>query len=141
LYLGAAFLEALTNKVGPHRWSAWPHWMHDHVAKLAPHVVPFYRPFLTAVVIPHANVFGPLVAAGEVAVGAALFLGVGTRLAAACGMLLTLNYFLLNGLTVVDVSNDFAILTGCAVVLITAAGRTLGLDAYLVRRWPRMPIW
>jgi thiosulfate dehydrogenase (quinone) large subunit len=141
LYLSTAFLGALTNKAGPRRWSAWLHFMPHFVAQLQPHAARWYQPVLTHIVLPHATVFAALVSVGEVAVGVALLFGAVTRLAAAGGIMLTANYFLLNGLTVADVSNDFAILIGLIVVFLSRAGRTLGIDAWLARRWPNVPLW
>jgi thiosulfate dehydrogenase [quinone] large subunit len=51
---------------------------------------PFWKAFLTSVVIPHASLFGWVVAIGELLVGIALLLGFLTRLAAASGVLLLL---------------------------------------------------
>lgn len=141
LYLSTAFLDALTNKAGPRRWSAWLHFMPHFVARLAPDAARWYQPVLAHIVLPHATLFAALVSIGEVAVGLALLFGAVTRLAAAGGIMLTANYFLLNGLTIVDVSNDFAILVGLIVVFLSRAGRTLGVDAWLARRWPRVPLW
>jgi hypothetical protein len=38
-------------------------------------------------------------------------------------------------------SNDAAFVAISLALLIGAAGRTLGLDAFLARRWPRSPFW
>jgi len=141
LYLSTVFLDSLTNKVGPGKWGGWLDWMPGYVADQLPRAAALYRPVLAAVVLPHARVFAALVAIGEVSVGCALLLGAGTRLAAVVGMFLTANYFLFNGLSVIDESNDFAIMIGCLVVLLTAAGRTFGVDAVLARRWPNCPLW
>jgi uncharacterized membrane protein YphA (DoxX/SURF4 family) len=141
LYVGAAFLSAASNKVGSANWSHWPEWMAGVVTGRLPDVTPLYRPFLTAVVAPHVTFFAPFVALTEIAVGVALLLGGATRLAAAVGILLTANYFLLDGVTVVDVSNDAAFLVGLAILVVTAAGRVLGLDTFLSRRWPRSKLW
>jgi thiosulfate dehydrogenase (quinone) large subunit len=141
LYLSTAFLDALTNKFGPGKWTGWLNWMPGYLADQIPRAAAWYRPALAAVVLPHARLFAGLVSIGEVSVGFALLFGAGTRLAAAVGMFLTANYFLFNGLSVLDESNDFAIMVGCFVVLLTAAGRTFGVDAFLARRWPDCPLW
>jgi uncharacterized membrane protein YphA (DoxX/SURF4 family) len=141
LYFGAAFLSAASNKIGSANWSHWPEWMAGVIAGRLPEVTPLYRPFLTSVVLPHITFFAPLVALTEVAVGIALILGGATRLAAAVGILLTANYFLLDGMTVVDVSNDAAFMVGLAILVTTAAGRVLGVDAMLSRRWPGSKLW
>lgn len=128
-------------KVGSANWSHWPEWMAGVVTGRLPDVTPLYRPFLTAVVVPHVTFFAPFVALTEIAVGVALLLGGATRLAAAVGILLTANYFLLDGMTVVNVSNDAAFMVGLAILVVTAGGRVLGLDTFLSRRWPRSKLW
>jgi uncharacterized membrane protein YphA (DoxX/SURF4 family) len=115
--------------------------MPDLVARQAPHAAAWYQPVLAHIVLPHATLFAALVSIGEVAVGFSLLFGAVTRLGAAAGIVLTANYFVLNGLTIADVSNDFAILIGLIVVFRARAGRTLGADAWLARRWPDSPLW
>ena len=55
---------------------------------------PFWAGFLRAVVLPRAGVFGWLVAAGELAVGTGLLIGLWTRAAAAGGAFLMLSILL-----------------------------------------------
>jgi uncharacterized membrane protein YphA (DoxX/SURF4 family) len=141
LYLGCAFLSAASNKVGRGKWGHWPEWMGDFIQTQLQQATGFYRPILAAVILPHTGFFAPFVAVMEIAVGVALIVGGATRLAAALGILLTLNYFLLDGMSVIDVSNDAAFMVTLTVVLVTAAGRTAGLDAALARRWPRVWLW
>jgi uncharacterized membrane protein YphA (DoxX/SURF4 family) len=137
LYFGAAFLSAASNKVGSGNWDNWPTWMAGEITDRLPHVVWFYRPFLSGIVVPHVAFFAPLVALTEIVVAVALLEGSATRLAAVVGMLLTANYFLLDGMSVVDVSNDAAFVVGLAVLFFTAAGRVAGLDVLLARRSPQ----
>jgi uncharacterized membrane protein YphA (DoxX/SURF4 family) len=141
LYLASAFILEVKNKIGPGKWTAWLEWMPTDITDQVQHVAGFYRPFLTAIVLPHATLFGALVALGEAGVSIALLIGGLTRLAAAVGILLTANYALLNGTSLTAVSNDRALLVGFIVVLLTAPGRVFGVDAYLARRWPRSILW
>jgi uncharacterized membrane protein YphA (DoxX/SURF4 family) len=141
LYLGAAFLSAASNKTGSANWNHWPGWMGGVIVERLPHAAALYRPILSGIIAPHVNFFAPLVAIMEIAVGIALLLGGATRLAAAAGILLTANYFLLDGMTVIDVSNDAAFVVGLAVLVVTGAGRVLGIDAGLARRWPGSRLW
>jgi len=127
LYLGAAFLYAASNKVGPTKWSHWPAAMAGFAGSQLPHSARLYRPFLGAV-LAHSTVVAPIVAVAEVVVGIALLLGAGTRWAATIGILLTANYFLMKGDTILDVSNDLCFIVGLTIVLATDAGRTLGVD-------------
>src|SRR5438067_12265112 len=96
----------------------------------------FYAPFLRSVVLPHAHVFAILVSCGELLVGAALLAGLFSRIAAAGGVLLTLNFMLGHGDGIG--ANDTAPWVIMMVTLmLTSPGRTLGLDAALRGRLPR----
>jgi thiosulfate dehydrogenase (quinone) large subunit len=141
LYLGAAFLNAASNKVGSANWNHWPDWMAGVINGRLPHAAALYRPILSDLIVPHVHVFAPLVAITEIVVGIALLLGGATRLAAAIGILLTANYFLLDGMTVIDVSNDAAFIVALMIVLIARAGRTFGVDSVVARRWPYSRLW
>jgi thiosulfate dehydrogenase (quinone) large subunit len=55
---------------------------------------PFWRSFLTSVVLPHAAAFSWVIALGELALGIALLLGLWTRIAASAGALLMLTILL-----------------------------------------------
>ncbi len=55
---------------------------------------PFWGSFLKSVVLPHAEIFGWIVAVGELAVGIGLLLGFLTRIAAVCGALLLVSILL-----------------------------------------------
>lgn len=101
-----------------------------------------YQHFLQGIVIPHATLFSYLVMAGELAAGLSLLLGIGTRLGAAIAMFLFLNFMLAKGRIFWSPdSEDAAIFFSALVVLLGAAGRIVGVDAYLARRWPSVPIW
>lgn len=140
-YLASAIFLEVKNKIGP-KWAGWLDWMPTDLVENAHHDLGFYQIFLAAIVEPHARVFAGLVAFGELGVCIALFLGGMTRLAAAVGIFLTMNYALLNAAgTPLSVSNDCALLVGFLVVLLTAPGRVLGVDAYLSKRWPRSILW
>jgi thiosulfate dehydrogenase [quinone] large subunit len=102
----------------------------------------FYQSFLQSVVIPHAQIFGFLVAYGELLVGIALVLGITTRLAALAGIVMTLNYMLVKGATLwMASSNDAAFSFIGLVVMLGGAGRALGMDYFLARKWSKIPLW
>jgi len=63
----------------------------DSTRRMAAATFPFWKRFLESVVLPHAGVFGWLVALGELAVGVALVAGFQTRTAAAGGAFLMLS--------------------------------------------------
>jgi uncharacterized membrane protein YphA (DoxX/SURF4 family) len=103
---------------------------------------PFYRHFLQEVVLPNTQLFAVLVTWGEFLVGVLLLLGLMTRLSATIALLLTLNYMLAKGAWPwTPSSNDAAFAAISLALVIGAAGRTLGLDSMLARRWPRSPFW
>jgi len=57
-------------------------------------------------------------------------------------MFLFLNYMLAKGRMLWSPdSEDAAVLLSALVVALGAAGRSLGVDALLHRRWPRVPAW
>jgi thiosulfate dehydrogenase [quinone] large subunit len=139
VYLGVIFLVA-----------AWPKLTEDFTPSLIGFVEnvglqrghEFYRPFLERVVLPNAGLFASLVTWGELLVGLSLVLGLMTRLSAGAAILLSLNYMLAKGAWFwTPSSNDAAFVVISLALLIGAAGRTLGLDAVLARRWPRSPFW
>lgn len=101
-----------------------------------------YQHFLQQLVIPHATLFSYLVMVGELAAGLSLLLGLGTRAGATIAMFLFLNYMLAKGrLFWSPDSEDAAVFLSALVCLLGAAGRVWGIDAYLARRWPRVPLW
>ena len=103
---------------------------------------PFYQEFVRSVVLPHASIFAVLIGWSEVLIGAALVLGLATRFAAAAALLLFLNYLFAKGAWFwTPSSNDAAYLAISLALLIGAAGRTLGVDEFLAKRWPRCPLW
>ena len=101
-----------------------------------------YRAFTEHVVIPHAHLFSVLVMIGELVAGLSLLFGVATRVGAVIAMMLFLNYMLAKGRMFWSPdSEDAAVFFSALVVCLAAAGRTLGVDALLHRRWPRVPAW
>ena len=84
----------------------------------------------------------PLIVWGELVIGTCLVLGLVTRLVAALAFLLSLNFIWMTGWdlwTETSVYPTWAALS--LAVLIGAAGRTFGVDAFLAKRWPRSPFW
>ncbi len=103
---------------------------------------PFYQRFVHDIVLPNVSVFSELVRWGELLVGATLIVGLVTRFSAAVVLVLALNYMFAKGAWFwTPSSNDAAFFAISLALLIGAAGRTLGLDALLARRWPRSPLW
>jgi thiosulfate dehydrogenase [quinone] large subunit len=139
IYLGIIFLLAAWPKVQEDFAPGLTRFL-DQVALTKGH--PFYQPFIREVVIPHTTLFATLIVWGELLVGISLVLGLATRLSAVTALLLTVNYMLAKGAWPWTPSSNDAAFAAIAVALIVgAAGRTLGLDAFLAKRWPRSPLW
>lgn len=95
-----------------------------------------YRPFLEAVVLPHAKLFSWLVCGGELCVGAALLAGLITRGAALGGVVLTASFMLARG-DGADANQTAPFVAMTLALLLGHSGRTLGLDAALAHKLPR----
>jgi thiosulfate dehydrogenase (quinone) large subunit len=139
VYLGVVFLVASLPKL-QHDFTPVLVEFLEQVALDRGH--PFYREFVQQVVLPNAPVFAVLVTWGELLVGVLLILGLFTRFSAVVALVLTVNYMFAKGAWFwTPSSNDAAFAAISVALLIGAAGRTLGLDAYLAQRWPRSPLW
>jgi thiosulfate dehydrogenase [quinone] large subunit len=103
--------------------------------------VGWHRAFIEGFVIPNADWFSQLVAYGELAIGLALLTGCLVRVASIFGALENLNIYL----AVADTGADFALhrlyVLLHVIFVLTAAGRSLGLDYWLHRRFPRAAIF
>ena len=139
LYLGVVFLL-----------SALPKFERDPASDLAGFLQQraletghaFYRPFVESVLLPNSAGVASVVGWVEAFVGVTLLAGLATRFSAGLAMVLALNYMFAKGEWFwTPWSHDAAFLVIALALLIGAAGRTLGLDAMLARRWPRSPLW
>ncbi len=139
VYLGVIFLLMALPKVQGDFTSRFMSFL-EQVALQKAH--PFYQEFVQAVVVPSASIFASLVSWGELLVGISLILGLLTRVSAVVALLLVLNQLLAQGEWFwTPYSHDAAYFAIALALLIGAAGRTLGIDAFLARRWPRAPFW
>lgn len=101
-----------------------------------------YQHFLQGIVIPHVTLFSYLIITGELIAGLLLLTGTLVRVGAAISMFLFLNYMLSKGRWFWSPdSEDAAVFFSALVVMLGAAGRVWGVDAYLAKRWPRVPLW
>ena len=98
---------------------------------------PFWRSFLESTVLPHASVFAWVVAAGELALGIALLIGLWIRVASIAGALLMLTILLGQSYPPPRASWDQWVMAGLTtkfalllLLLLAAAdaGRTWGMD-------------
>jgi uncharacterized membrane protein YphA (DoxX/SURF4 family) len=139
VYLGLVFLV-----------SAWRKLEHGFAPELAQLIQRgagassplWYQEFAEQIILSRVTLVASLIAWGALLVGCCLVLGLATRLAAALALLLSLNLMLAEGSwfwTASSAYPSWAIVS--LAVLLGAAGRTLGLDAFLAKRWPRSPFW
>jgi thiosulfate dehydrogenase [quinone] large subunit len=94
---------------------------------------PWYKRFLMEYVMPHHDLFGYLVMVGEILVGLCLLVGLLTRFNASVALFMLVNYLLGPGMArggALQAQQQLFILT-LLVILLSGAGRTLGLDGFL----------
>jgi uncharacterized membrane protein YphA (DoxX/SURF4 family) len=94
---------------------------------------PWYKTFLQSYVVPHSELFGYLVMAGEIAVGACLLLGLLTRFSAFVGLFMLMNYYLGPGMARggAQLAQQQTFIVSLAIILLSNPGRTLGMDGLL----------
>jgi len=93
----------------------------------------WYKKFLLDYVVPHHELFGYLVMAGEIAVGACLLLGLLTRWSALIGLFMMINYTLGPGTARggATLAQQQTFIVALAIFALANPGRTLGLDGLL----------
>jgi uncharacterized membrane protein YphA (DoxX/SURF4 family) len=94
---------------------------------------PWYKAFLQNYVAPHSELFGYLVMLGEISVGACLLLGLFTRVTAAIGLFMLINYYLGPGMARggASLAQQQTFIVALAIFVLANPGRTLGLDGLL----------
>lgn len=143
IYIGYLFLMA-----GWDKWSQQPpyttgedlvHFLNVKLAACEPNTVS--SALIQRYYLPHAKLFSWLVVLGEMGVGAALLTGTATRLACVAGMFMNLNFFIATGgsFTTFD-NNTFFILIQFAL-LCSAAGRFMGIDYFLSKKFSNSYLW
>ena len=97
---------------------------------------PWYRAFLQSYVAPHSELFGNLVMAGEILVGACLLIGLFTRFSAAVGLFMVANYYLGPGMARggSSMAQQQTFIVALVIILLANPGRTLGLDGLIFGR-------
>ena len=99
----------------------------------------FYANFIDNVILPIRHIFAPFQLVAEFLLGLAIFLGIFTPLASAAGI-----FFLLNTMLATfghDWLWSYILPIGMLVVIgFTRAGRVIGVDAFLSRRYGRRKV-
>jgi thiosulfate dehydrogenase [quinone] large subunit len=139
-YLGSVFLCAVYHKLFTSRTATAQ--IEQFIGGFGvSHGYEWYRGFLQSVLMHHVGLFGTLVDIGELYVGFAMLLGITTRFAAGVAIFMLLNFVAAKGTHPWIMSGDLADVVLFLIVMIGAAGRTLGVDRFLHERYPRIPIW
>jgi thiosulfate dehydrogenase [quinone] large subunit len=145
IVVGAWFLKAVWTKLvlvaGPHGVSypvvaaRFLTFYPKRVAEFASdNPLLWYKHFLEGVVLPHATLFATLQAYAEVIVAVGLVLGLFTRLAAALGLFLALNYGLASQwMSFGQQGFHLLLVTSMVTFILSGAGRVWGVDELLVR--------
>ncbi len=134
VYLGVIFLFAAYSKmtipVG------FPTALRGFLNAVAvPNAYAWYKPILVGLVLPHTEVFGPLIIVGETLAGIGLLLGLGTRAAAIIAIFLNCSYLCAKGLPPwAPASNDVPDIILALIVIVTSAGLYYGLDGVMTRK-------
>ena len=101
--------------------------------------ISWHRDFILGVVVPNADTFSYLVCFGELAIAVSLLSGCLVRLSSLFGAFYNLNIYLAIGIpaggATLGINRIFIILH--LVFVAVSAGRVLGLDGYLKKRFPR----
>lgn len=139
LYVGWVWLQAGLQKVGNPAWvgpgagQAVSGFLKGALGKAEgpqPQVSGWYAAFIETVALPNAALFSYLVAFGELAVGAALMLGLLTGVAAFLGGLMNANYLLAGTLS----TNPLLFILATWLVLGWRVAGWLGLDRWVLPR-------
>jgi thiosulfate dehydrogenase [quinone] large subunit len=100
----------------------------------------WYAGFIQSVILPARGMFAPFQLVAEFLLGAGLLLGVLTRAFSLAGIFFLLNTFL------ATFGHDWPWAYGLpmgmlGIIFLTGAGQSLGLDAYLMKRFGQRGFW
>ena len=138
--LGILFLRAVQGKLAA--GSHWPDGMVAFLNQQRESAFAFYWTFIENVIIPHKVMFGNLVSIGELGIGLLLITGTATRLAAFLGVAMVLNYMWAKGQVFwVPTSHDTLFILVLLTLGAVGAGRVLGIDYFLAKKYPRSWTW
>jgi hypothetical protein len=100
-------------------------------------VTPTVVNLLQNIVLPHAKIFALLIASADLAIGLSLSLGLFTRLGGTLAIVRAITNILVAGGAGADTIgfNAMLIVAG-AICITTGAGRSYGIDRFLLARWP-----
>ncbi len=142
IFLGALFLQQGLDKVAMgNAGLGFEPALVNFVAVAVERGYAFYTPFLESVVLPNASIFALLITWTELFVGVSLVLGFLNRYGAFMAMFLALNLALSQGMGLISPTVEAMTVWVAFTLMITAAGRSWGLDSVFHNRWPRSVLW
>ena len=101
--------------------------------------------YLDKVAIPYAHIWAKLMAIGETAAGVSLLLGLLTRFTCVVGIFMVLNFHAANGnlysLHFFGTAWGALIVVSFIILLIAKAGRWVGVDVALAKKYPKGILW
>lgn len=136
-WLSAGYGKAIGGWFGPNAGAAISGFFKGSLAKTAgehPDVQAGYAWFLTHVALPNAHTFSYLIPVGEMAVGAALILGLFTGLAAFFGATMNFNFMFAGSVSV----NPYWILLEILIMFAWRTAGYVGLDRFVLPYWYRI---
>ncbi|GGQ94524.1 DoxX family protein [Deinococcus ruber] len=140
LFVGWTWLSSGLEKLGDSKWvgaeagKAVTTFLQGALKKTGgemPDVPGWYARFIEHVALPNAGVFSYVVTFGELAVGAALILGLLTGIAAFFGLLMNFSYLLAGTLS----NNPLLVFLGLLLILAWRVAGWWGLDRWILPRW------
>ena len=135
--IGVMFLIATYAKLSA--GDGWPGRMVGFLNFQADKSFGFYRDFVTLVVVPNKDIFGYMVAYGELFVGLSLVLGLTTRWGAMVGVFLVSNFIMAKGVFFwTPSSNDAMYILALLALLFVNNKDMLSLDNLAVKKWPAL---
>ncbi len=133
--IGMMFLIAAYAKLSA--GDGWPGRMVGFLNFQAEKSYGFYRDFVTSFVVPNKEVFGYMVAYGELFVGLSLLLGLTTRWGALIGVFMVSNFIMAKGVFFwTPSSNDAMYILALLALLFVNNKDMLGLDNLVIKKWP-----
>ena len=105
--------------------------------------LPWHRDFIMGVVVSHVHFFSYLVTFGEIAIGISLLVGCLVRVSSSFGAVHNMNIWLAIGWggpgSVIGINRTFVLLH--LIFVFSSAGRALGIDGFLHRKFPRTKLF
>lgn len=103
----------------------------------------WHRAFIEGFVIPHANSFSYLVAFGELAIALSLIFGCLVRVSSFFGAIHNANIYYALGFAAGGATLNYnrLLILLHIVFIFSAAGRAIGIDALLHKKYPRSPFF